>query len=72
MAACGGLWQPVAAFAAGQLPLKKEDCSLQSCRSGFLETWMPGGLDAGGLDPGAFEVGWISCCLAGRLGLDWI
>jgi len=60
------LWQPAAAFAAGQLPLK-EDCRLQSWRS-----WMHEGLEAGVLDPGAFEADWISCWLAGRLGLDWI
>jgi len=62
------VWQPVAALRNGLLPLK-EDGRLQSCRFGGLDAWMPGGLEAGGLDPGALEAGWLACWLAG---LDWI
>ena len=62
------LWQPVAALRVGLLPLK-EDGRLQSCRFGGLDAWMPGGLEAVGLDPGALEAGWLACWLAGRLGL---
>ena len=56
------------ALRAGLLPLKK-DGRLQSCRFGGLDAWMPGGLEAGGLDPGALEAGWLVCWLTG---LDWI
>ena len=63
-AACGAL-------RVGLLPLK-EDGRLQSCRFGGLDAWMPGGLEAVGLDPGALEAGWLACWLAGRLGLAWI
>ena len=45
---------------------------LQVWRLGGLDAWMPGGLEAAGLDPGALEAGWLACWLAGRLGLDWI
>ena len=38
-----------------------------------MDALRPGGLEAGGLDPG---VGWLACLLAcllaGKLGLDWI
>jgi len=40
-----------------------------------LEAWRSGGLEAGGLDPGALEACWIACWLAGWqawIGLDWI
>ena len=62
------LCQPVPALRAGLLPLK-EDGRLQSCRFGGLDAWMPGGLEAGGLDPGALEAGWLVFWLTG---LDWI
>jgi len=68
----GGLWHPVPSCEDGLLPLK-EDCRLQSCRLGGLDAWMPGGLDAGGLDPGAIlEPQRLVGLLAGRNGLDWM
>ena len=57
----------LAALRAGLLPLK-EDGRLQSCRFGGLDAWIPGGLEAGGLDPEALEAGWLAGWLAG---LDW-
>ena len=60
--------QHVAPLRLKLLPLK-EDGRLQSCRFGGLDAWMPGGLEAGGLDPEALEAGWLVCWLTG---LDWI
>ena len=68
------LWQPVAACARlkSRAAAPKERWwtpILEVWRLGCLDAWMPGGLEAGGLDPGALEAGWLVCWLTG---LDWI
>ena len=60
--------QALAGLRVGLLPPRK----MVDSNPAGLDAWMPGDLEAGGLDPGALEAGGLACGLTGRLGLDWI